>query len=218
MQCECYCNVICNTIPPPSHSQINDIEIAKALIAFDADVNSTNVSRKTPLDLVLESDCPNLDLRDLLLRLDARKYSNMYMDSLEDEDIHMSLDQQPVYGHTDSSEGIIYVMRSRTRFSVTIESLLWEVSRYMLHPLHAQKMNTGALWQTEMTVHGQLVHQPKEAKLKVKMNNTSTTIILDCSKCKVHERSVYRPGLSSTTDPKPKGNHPTTCSCSDKHI
>ena len=104
MQCGYYYNVICNTILPPC-TQINDIEIAKALIAFDANVNSINASMKTPLDIVLESDCPNLDLRDILLRLDGRRYSSMHTDSSEDEDIHMGLDQPPVYGHTGSSDG-----------------------------------------------------------------------------------------------------------------
>lgn len=84
---------------------MNDIEIAKALIAFDADVNSIDVSLKTPLDIVLEHDTPNSELKDLLLKLDGRRYSQMYSDSLGDEDRHMGLNQQGDYRHRDS-EGI----------------------------------------------------------------------------------------------------------------
>ena len=81
---------------------MNDVEIAKALIAFDADVNSINSSLKTPLDIVLENDTPNLELKDLLIKLNGRRYSEMYSDNLGDEDRHMGLNQQGDYRYTDS--------------------------------------------------------------------------------------------------------------------
>lgn len=90
--------------------QINDIEIAKALIAFDADVNSINAFWKTPLDVVLESDPPNAELKDLLVKLDGRRYSDIHPRSSGYGDRHRFLNQQGGrdYPHTDS-EGILYV-------------------------------------------------------------------------------------------------------------
>lgn len=58
---------------------------------------------------MLESDPPNQELKDLLLKLDGRRYSDMYSDSSGDEDSHMGLNQQGDYPRTDS-EGILYTV------------------------------------------------------------------------------------------------------------
>jgi hypothetical protein len=89
---------------------MDDVEIAKALIAFDANVNSVNALWKTPLDIVLESDPPNPELKALLVKLDGRRYSDiMHSHNSGDEDGHRGLNQQAGYPHTDS-EGILTVL------------------------------------------------------------------------------------------------------------
>ena len=55
---------------------MNDIMAVKALIAFDARVNSVNPFDETPLDIVLKCH-PNTELKDLFCQLGAKSYEAM---------------------------------------------------------------------------------------------------------------------------------------------
>ena len=58
--------------------QSNDIEVAKALIAFDAKINSINIDGKTPLDIVLHDlDDDSDELEILLLFLGALRHEEI---------------------------------------------------------------------------------------------------------------------------------------------
>ena len=70
--------------------QANNVEIAKALIAFDADVNFVSGLRKTPMDLA--SCHPHSELNGILKMMDGKTY----MEKLYEEEgmnFHMELKQ-----------------------------------------------------------------------------------------------------------------------------
>ena len=63
----------------PPYLQDNDVQVAKALIAFDAKINAVSVDSKTPLDIVLEHPAGGSsdELEILLLLLGALRYREM---------------------------------------------------------------------------------------------------------------------------------------------
>ena len=72
---------------------MNDIMAAKALIAFDARVNSVNTFNETPLDIVLNYH-PNTELEYCLLLLGAMLHKEMVTDQEMVADQEMVTDQE----------------------------------------------------------------------------------------------------------------------------
>lgn len=79
--------------------QANDVEITKALLAFDANVNIFDGSHETPLDLA--SYHPGSQLNDILERLDGKTYAQLYEE--EGMNFHMELKQ----AHNPPSAGYL---------------------------------------------------------------------------------------------------------------
>ena len=62
--------------------QDNDVDIAKALISFDAKINAINVNDQTPLDLVPHGS----ELEELLALLGAMRYHELQHYSSQSEE------------------------------------------------------------------------------------------------------------------------------------
>ena len=74
-----------NTLQANKH----DVDITKALLAFDANVNVFNSSRETPLDLA--SYYPDSQLNGILERLNGKTYAQLYEE--EGMNFHTELKQ-----------------------------------------------------------------------------------------------------------------------------
>lgn len=112
--------------------QANEVEIAKVLLAFDADLNVFNRSHKTPLDLVSYS-YPDSELNGILERLNGKTYAKLYEE--EGMNFHVELKQSrdlppegllvTSVGYTETplehidgvTEGIVFIHRHINYFS-----------------------------------------------------------------------------------------------------